>query len=504
MKKISILFLSTVLVMYTTSCEDFLDINKSPNVPADAPVELVLPAAITSTGGVVGGNYAILGGLWSQYYAQNNGSNQYKNMDAFNLQTTNYNLEFSELYAGALNDYEFVRRKAKATENWSVYLVATVMQAYTFQVLADIYDEIPFSEALKGDELRAPRYESGQAVYDSLILRINDALGKDFDNVVAGVRTSRNPGTSDFVFGEAGATDAVVDESIENWTRFANTLKLKIYVRQIYARPDVAGAGIQALYDQGAQFLTQDAGLAIFEDIPSKSNPLYEQDQRQLNTNANLRASRTLMSYLQVNNDGRINIYYLPGNAGHKPLDQGNYVAPSTVIVPASLSRARILATDPVLFISEEESYFLQAEAAARGFGSDDAESLFNLGVETAFARFDLAPVAYTFPAGGTLEEKVEAIIVQKWVALAGTHQGIEGFFERNRTGYPRTSAVYSGIANGSQNPDYIAGQFVYPKEGVTSGLFAKRLLFPDTETRRNPNTPAQKGLTEKVWWDTK
>ena len=72
----------------------------------------------------------------------------------------------------------------------------------------------------------------------------------------------------------------------------------------------------------------------------------------------------------------------------------------------------------------------------------------------------------------------------------------LEAFFEHNRTGYPRYSAVYSNVAG------YIPGQFVYPKNGVTNGQFAKRLIFPDIERSKNPNTPPEEPVTKKVWWD--
>jgi hypothetical protein len=78
---------------------------------------------------------------------------------------------------------------------------------------------------------------------------------------------------------------------------------------------------------------------------------------------------------------------------------------------------------------------------------------------------------------------------------LVGSHS-LEAFFERNRTGYPSTSPVYS------TNVAYVPGTFVYPKNGVTNGVFAKRLIFPDIERSKNPNTPPEEPVTKEVWWD--
>jgi hypothetical protein len=80
---------------------------------------------------------------------------------------------------------------------------------------------------------------------------------------------------------------------------------------------------------------------------------------------------------------------------------------------------------------------------------------------------------------------------------MADAH-ALEAYFERNRTGYPRTSTVYSTDAS------YVPGRFVYPKNAVTSGQFAKRLVIPDEERSKNPNAPAEKKITDKVWWDVR
>jgi hypothetical protein len=503
-KEIMYTMLCGLLALCIASCSDFLDVNHDPNAASDAPVELILPAATLSTASVVGGQYAVLGGMWAQHWTQSNSANQYKNIDGFNLASSDLNFQFSELYTGALNDFEYIRNQSKAEKNWSMYLIATVQQAYTWQVLADLYDQIPFREALQGDGNRSPHYDDGSLVYDSLVKRIDYALAQDFNEVVAGARTSRNPGASDYIFGDplddGDDLDELVDTNVENWIRFANTLKLKLFLRQVKARPTVANAGLQALYDAGAKFLEADAAITQFEDATNKSNPLYEVEQRNLG-GINLKTSRTLLSYLQSISDTRIAKLFVPGSGGQKGLDQGNFEAPTTLVAAATLSKPTMSATDPVYFISKSESYFLQAEAALRGYGTDDPETLFDLGVSASFQQLGLTPRSYNLP-GTSFEDDLKQIIVQKWIALAGTHQNLEAFFEMNRTNYPSKSSVYSGLDNGNQNPAYVPGEIVYPKEAVTSGLFARRLLFPDTERRRNTSMPEQVPVTEEVWWD--
>jgi len=461
------------LLFVTASCDDFLDVNTDPNNPSDAPAELLFPAAVISTAGTVGGQYAILGGLWAQYYTQNNASNQYKDIDSYNILATNGTFagRYTELYSGALTDYQVIRNRARTNEQWDAYLMATVMQSYTFQVLTDLYGDIGFDESLRGNEgLVNPVFRTGPEVYDSLIARIDFALAQDVPG-----SASAGLASNDVIFGG----------DMDQWIRFANTLKLKLYMRQSEARPSIAQAGIEAMYAAGAQFLEEPAHLDIFEDVTSRRNPLYEMDQSTaLNTNQNLKASLTLFSFLENVDDPRLQELYLESTAGgYKGQPQGAFNLTTAQLDPLSVSRALIEPDAPVYFISEAESYFLQAEAVLRGWGTGDAAALYNAGVDASFEQLGVPRGGlYAFPSGG-FEEQLEAIITQKWVALAGTYQGLEAYFDFLRTGYP----------------DF----FTYPVEGVTGGEFAKRLPLPNIVSQRNPNAPQTPvPITTPIWWD--
>jgi hypothetical protein len=99
---------------------------------------------------------------------------------------------------------------------------------------------------------------------------------------------------------------------------------------------------------------------------------------------------------------------------------QGTSSIPSTTLDSKTISGATVLPTDPVLFISLAESYFLRAEAAARGFSNEDDGALYTQGVMEAFDRYGMDATPFVAPAGayaypnGTMEENVEAIIEQK------------------------------------------------------------------------------------------
>jgi len=475
----------SALLFFQTGCKKQLDINQDPNNPSleQGNPKLVFPAAVMATAGRVGGDLAILGGIWGEYVTQSALANQYKYIDAYDVKSTDLNAPYTGLFAGGLKNYQYVINKARDASDWNFYLMGTVMKAYTAEVLVDLYDKIPYFEALQGAGNLNPHFDDGYTIYEDLLKGLDSALAKDFS-----VSSNTAPGNSDLVFGG----------SMAKWKQFAYTLELKMYLRMINAKPNEAQSGVQKLYNENATFLQSDAGVFGFTDAPGQDNPLYEQNIRELNTPNNLRASKTFVSFLRANNDTRISAYF--GSETPNSINQGDYLGTDPTYSSAAVFVQR--PTDPVIFISHAESLFLQAEARERYFGGDQAQALYNAGVIAAFAAVGqdgtgyVGPGgAYAYPEAGTLEQRIEAISTQKWAHFPYGVHFLEGFFEKQRTGYPRTSTVYSTDAS------YVPGQFVVSKNSVLGQSLPRRLAFPDVEVSRNNNTPALVAITTPVWW---
>lgn len=452
----SILTLSAVI----TSCNTDLDINRNPDNldPNDAELSAQLPAGIVGLAGSEGAGMAIFGGFWAQYWTQSNTANQFKDIDNYSAGTADYNFVWNGMF-DALGDIRNIKRRALAEGNWNYYLIATTLEVQASQLLTDYYGDIPYEEASLSSNL-TPHFNTGEEVYDLMIQDLDDALSKDLS-------TSNGALPDDH--------DLIFQGDMAKWTAFANTLKLKVYMRQTYSsRAAIADAGITALLASGVTFLNEDAGIDVFIDEINQSNPLYEYIERRLNVATNLRASNTLFSYLTANGDTRKPFYYEAGNA----LPQGDYNSSASNIAVVNLH-----AETPVYFMTKEESLFLQAEAAERYSGGTGAQAFYNAAVTANFARYGLTPIltgAYAYPTGGTAAQKLEAIITQKWIA-AFPGNGFEAFFDQNRTGYPTLS---------------------YSVNGSTGTLFPRRIVYPLSERNANPNTPALVPITTPVWWD--
>ncbi|WMI66095.1 SusD/RagB family nutrient-binding outer membrane lipoprotein [Aestuariibaculum sp. YM273] len=477
-RKISSLFMTAVVVFFM-GCDTDLDINTDPDLlaPDAVPMASELPAALTGIAGSAGSYFAIFGGFWSQYWTQSAVANQYKQIDDYSLNTTDnmINGAWSSMF-DALTDVRNIKANALAEENWNYYLIATTLEVYANQILIDFYGSIPYAEA-NNTAILNPAFNTAEEVYDLMVSDLKGALSKD----LSASPIDNAPGDTDFVF----------EGDMDEWKAFANTMLLKLYLRQSEVRPSVAQSGITTLMNSGATFLSSDAAITQFTDEDSKSNPLYETDRRQLNVATNLRASTTMGSFLQANSDTRLSYFY----DGTSFQNQGDFEDGSS-----TSSVVELAPEDPYYFMSLAESLFLQAEARVRYMGGNGAQALYEAGLTAAFDQWgedasSFISGAYAYP-NGTDAENIEAIVVQKWVSLFPGN-GFEAFFEHNRTGYPQESAVSQSELS------YVPGQFAYSVEGLTGGLFPKRLEYPQDESQRNSNAPNTViKITEPVWYD--
>lgn len=500
MKKIAIIL--SVFILFLTSCKDYLDVNKDPNFPATVEDYLILPAAQVSIASVFSADYGLIGSFWAQHWAQNNTSSQYKTFETYSIASNDNTIDFSyrELYYGGLADNEIIHLQAQADSNWGLFLMTSTMKAYTFQYLVDLYDNVPYSEAFKGDEgLFNPKIDKGPEIYTAIYDLLNEALEKDMSTFI----TSRY---SDY--------DLWCGGNLNKWTQLANTVKLRILLRQWEANTAFAQTEITNLLANG-QFLTSDVQFTNFEDADSKSNPMYESDQRQLNTTNNIRANITLMSFLSTNGDSRRDTLFEEIGGAYNGMVTGSYEVPTTTFDATTItSRPRQTATMPINLTTVAESEFLQAEAYLRLGDVAAAQQHYEAGVTSSFQRMGtemdstLLTGAYAFPATG-FEAQLEAIIMQKWVDSADGQRGIEAFIEMVRTGYPRVSSISAQIPEGYTVPDdYEPGTLIYSKKGTTGGRFPVRFPYPASEVNYNSNAAEYRTLRDadviltNVWWN--
>ncbi len=484
-KKVSIIALLSVVV-FSTGCKKFLDVNTNPNVVYGPQVSLVLPSAQMYVASAVGCNLQINGSIWGQYWTQSPLASQYKILEQYFPSGSNYDNSWGLMYSQALPDLKYVEKTGTATNFKQYIAISKLMQAYMFQVATDAWGDIPFSESGKGEVadggITSPRYDAQTSVYDGIIKLITDA------SALISATDPNKPTTDDLVYGG----------NMNNWLAFANTLKLKVYLRLSEVDSVKAKAGIASLgaAPSGGYITTTNPAQIAFLNTAGAYNPLYAEIVG-LTKTQNLVASKTAVDYYKNNNDLRVTKFYNATSvAGATGCQQGNYnTQVSGVNYPSdlvgALSSSTNSGTAPVKFISSYESLLLQAEAKVRGWISGGGDSLnYAQAVSNNFTSYGLlatdaatylASAGGAYPSTGTKTAKLKAILTQKWACMNG-NQGFEAWTEWRRTGYP----------------DF----FTVSTTSLIGQVFPARFFYPNVEVTRNLNFPGQKLITDKVWWD--
>lgn len=484
----NIVFLLVVTsTAFLQSCNNYLDVNTDPNNPTEVSIDLVLPAAqISVTVFARGAEISTLGGFWAQYYTQSPDCGQHVDIDALRITTTWADRLWLEVFAGGLNDLKYIYEN---TDNTSYKLITEVLSCYTFQLLVDVFDKVPYSEALRGTEIKAPKYDDGEDIYVDLLRRIDDAVAA----------YESNPGG-------AVSGDVILNGDMDAWVRFANSLKLKILMRMSYS--DIARNNDALLLAQTGDFILDDVELIY----TGTANPIFANEKGAAISCDNWRASKSLILYLDSLEDTRISAIYNPSVAGGLFTGnlQGNNNLGGGATQNNNFSTSNIKATDPSILMSTVEVGLFRAEAEARFGSAATAKTLYDQAVSDDFAKRDAGSAAdfigvdgvYEFPEGGSTEDQVKAIAYQRWIAMANI-ANIEGFLERNRTGYPDYHP--SGTPIELTDAERFGLLTHHARSALPVGQNPKRVWFPNISVRSNSNTPSQaSSLAVKVWWDNK
>lgn len=460
-------YISTALLALTlvaTGCRDWLDINDNPNYVSEAEMSDLLPAAQLLTASKVGYDLGLVGNFWSQYVVQCNETNQYNNIMDYNLAVSEalFSSIWSYSYSRILPSLKSILSKSAASGNSSNFeLEAKTLAAYNIYLLTSLFDKVAFSEGSFSDNPAIePNFDSGEDVQGSLVKMLEDIRAIDVEKAAADEAGNTSAGC-----------DMILGGDVEAWLQFANTLYLKVLIRDFTANK----SKIQALLAED-NFLASDVKFDQFLNQADKSNPLYESDRRQLNTTENIRCCTDILNILDAS-DPRLAYFYEGGAAG---------TAYGTKGKQKETSRLAIEATDPVYFATVAEALFLKAEAYARLGDAAQAKANYDAAIEESFARCgvdgaeEFLAGAYSFKSGSA-EDMIHQIINQKWASNVRC-MPIESWFDMNRTGYPARGTditLYTGVLEAP----------------------AVRYLYPESSALYNRNSPKVEPLTAPMWW---
>ena len=487
-----ILAIAIVVALFgAASCRKQFDINQNPNVAQEVTPGLLLPTAQLAIGSAIGVDMNNNGSIWVQHWTQNPSASQYRTLEQYQPTASTYDRVWGLLYNSALPDLKKMEELAEA-ENLNQYrAISKILRAYSFQLITDAWGDAPYREALRGlpedGGILNPNYDPQSLIYDSIIQLTKEGMA------LIDVDDANHPGADDLIYG--GHMDV--------WEVFGNTLLLRMYMRLSEVNPGKAQAGVAEVFANGIGFLEEGLDAQInYGTAGGNQNPLAVEDRR---LGQNQVASATSADSMNSNADPRRSKFYTTAASGiviglPQGLDSAQPGVTYTVPNPVTGANASVVdgasgqaaSAAPVKLLTSYESYFLQAEAAARGWAPGNAKTLFESGIEANFDAYGLTPAQATtyittarwgiYPAAGTVQQQIRHIITQKWFSMNG-NQGFEAWTEWRRTGYPDFLV---------QSATSILGP----------GRFPVRFFYPDAEFSRNANFPGQKLIYDRVYWD--
>ena len=244
-----------LLLLVVSSCEiTDLDINTYPNNASEASLNLLLTSAQfegvnTFAGGL---NDATMG------FQGINTSN-----DDFNFTNASWNGTWNFLYSGPLKDLEEIISGADPEVNPNYLGIAQIMKAYYFTTMVDLWGDVPYSEAFKGnaeETITEPVYDSGASIYADAFLLIDQGI----------TNLAKSQGVS--VKG-----DIIYGGNLTRWRKAAKSLKLKLLINTRNVNSNTAA--IQSLISEGDLILSGSNDFQLrFSSLknPDNRHPMYQ------------------------------------------------------------------------------------------------------------------------------------------------------------------------------------------------------------------------------------
>lgn len=475
------------------SCKkSFLDVNNDPNRVTESNItpELIFPQ-VCNTAGVrqASLNFRFLDN-WMGYWSTSGSF-------AIDQRETSYNIDFPfgdplwQNHYHALFDLYQTKQKALAEGDSVMAGACMVLSAKMFQELVDIFGDVPYSQAFQNNQYQQPAYDKASSIYANLQLSLDTAvtyLGTTVRNTFA-------------------AIDIINHADVTRWIKFANTLKLRLLIRQSEVNGFSPSADIAKIIANGGVL---HAGETIsvnpgYSNQTNKQSPFYANyglTPTGADANNLSRANIYFVTLLNTTSDPRVNRFFKPPSAGGNVtgttygLAAGNPDGAHSSNIGPGLAGS---ATQDQWIMTSFESMFLEAEAIARGWMPGDAQTAYQNAVTESFSWLGVpnaVAAAASYMAGNTIANWANAgstagsqakfITYQKYISLAGID--------------PLES--WSDLRRLNMIPD---NGYISVNPGKISNTLPVRLLYPQSEYTTNSASVNAVGpinqFTSKIFW---
>ncbi len=480
--------LALALLVGAAACGNGLTgLNVNPNQPNNVKPAFLFPDGVSDVvGRARGGSFDLtLTSLWAQQIAMD----RFTDEDRYSIRPDNINGYWSGFYAGGLQDFATIIAQGDSGATPNEIAPALVMKSWTYGIMTDIWGDIPYSQANQGRAQLRPAYDPQQQIYAGLFTDLKQA-----NDMITG-----DPGY--------GAADLVYAGQMQEWKKFANSLRLRFAMRLTKVDPATAQSQALAAIADGVFTSNGDNALLRWPGDGTNNNPVYNNftvrdDQHVSQTLIDIMKSLYIAtSGSDTTFDPRLGVYADPVIAKLPDtvfIGAPNGLQDDSAIGIGLTHTSRVGATyraiaEPSKLMTYSEVLFDEAEMAARGWTADDPAALYGQAIQASMeyngipddvaAAYIASPrVAYN-PATG-----LQQIALQKWIALYG--EGTEAYSEYRRTNVPDLQPGPAAITT----PKIVARRLTYP-------VSRQSLNYPNLQAALARQGGAS--LTDRVWWDT-
>ena len=429
-----------------------------------------------------------------------------------------YDQLFTRAFSEVMPAWQRIRSQADRTGQPAVAALADIIKVEALHRVTDMYGPIPYTGFGRGAIGTA--YDPQQTVYRTFLAELDSAI------------TVLTP------LAQSGETllpkyDNVYEGNVANWVRFANTLRLRLALRVVYADEQLARTEAEKSAACPLGFIEQTAQRAQL--LHSRINYFHPNYDIAYNFNAGeVRMGATMDCYLNGYGDPRRASYFTMATAdnAYHGVRLGVHRMNPTKYAGTAVSNLNITpSVTPIVWMTAAEGYFLRAEATLRGWAmGGTARQFYEAGIRASFAENDAAgaddyvanttakPAKFTDKTGGRnnynapseitiawddsapFETNLERIITQKWIAMYP--DGCEGWAEFRRTGYPRLLPVVNNDSQGTVDTQTQVRRCPFPVQEYNTNSDAVNAAVGVLNAEAAAGQGDNGGT--RLWWDKK
>jgi len=463
MKKSVIIFYLSIIVGLLSSCQKFSYYQQNPNEPTKASPNLLLTNIEQQAFAAVDLEAAVT--CRYMIYNQSVDLNQY-----YGWQRASFN--------GYDNLRQVVKmeEEAKRVNNPNYTALGLFFRSYYIIKLTETFGDVPYSDALKGDNgIFTPTYDTQEDIY----LKVLNDL-KSANNMLS---VANGPINGDVVY----------NGDIQKWKKAINSLTLRVLMslslKTTNSKLDVINR-FKEIVANPAQYpiFTSNADNAAltYHDLAGNYYPYYNDNS--MKTDWYMDSS--FVHILKNLKDPRLFVYAdkmpsasnLPdndfdaygGGIGSAPLANNVQMMVDGKLSPINHRYYNDPVNEPSIAIGYPEVEFILAEAVQRGWISGDANTYYKNGIR---ASLDFSNYQNTY-SSSTIDtyvnepavqlqsgQELEQILTQKYIAMF-MNSGWQPFYNQRRTGTPVFETSGAGILN--------------------DGKIPKRWMYPESEYNQN------------------